>query len=66
MFRALHCPSSGSRQTAFAASGFRVNVEVDVFPAVVRLLVFPTNKPTTAENTSTYTSIRKPEVATAV
>jgi len=31
MFRALLCPSSGARQTALAASGFRMNVEVDVF-----------------------------------
>jgi len=28
MFRALLCPSSGARQTAVAASGFRMNVEV--------------------------------------
>ena len=34
-FRALLCPSSGARQTALAASGFRLNVEVDVFSAVV-------------------------------
>jgi hypothetical protein len=34
MFRALLCPSSGARQTAVAASGFRMNVEVDVFSAV--------------------------------
>jgi len=39
MFRALPCPSSGARQTAVAASGFRVNVEVEVFSAVVGLLV---------------------------
>jgi hypothetical protein len=39
MFRALLCPSSGARQTAVAASGFRMNVEVDVFSAVVRLIV---------------------------
>jgi hypothetical protein len=51
MFRALLCPSTGTRQTAVAASGFRMDV---------------TNKPTTAENTSTSTSIRKPEAATAV
>ena len=38
MFRALLCPSSGARQTAVAASGFRVNVEVEVFSAVVGLL----------------------------
>jgi hypothetical protein len=30
MFWALQCPSSGARQTAVAASGFRMNVEVDV------------------------------------
>ena len=35
MFRALLCPSSGARQTAVAASGFRMNVEVEVFSAVV-------------------------------
>jgi len=34
MFRALQCPSSGARQTAVAASGFRMNVEVEVFSAV--------------------------------
>ena len=33
MFRALQCPSSGARQTAVAASGFRMNVEVEVFSA---------------------------------
>ena len=38
MFRALPCPSSGARQTAVAASGFRMNVEVEVFSAVVGLL----------------------------
>jgi hypothetical protein len=43
-FRALICPSSGARQTAVAASGFRVNVEEDVF---------------SAETTSTSTFIRK-------
>ena len=51
MFRALLCPSSGARQTAVAASGFRMNVEVEVF---------------SAENTFTSTFIRKPEAATAV
>jgi hypothetical protein len=35
MFRALLCPSSGARQTAVAASGFRMDVEVEVFSAVV-------------------------------
>ena len=39
MFRALLCPSSGACQTAVAASGFRMNVEVEVFSAVVGLLV---------------------------
>jgi len=39
MFRALQCPSSEARQTAVAASGFRMNVEVEVFSAVVGLLV---------------------------
>jgi len=33
MFRALLCPSSGARQTAVAASGFRMNVQVEVFSA---------------------------------
>ena len=33
MFRALLCPSSGARQTAVAAFGFRRNVEVEVFSA---------------------------------
>ena len=39
MFWALQCPSSGAHQTAVAASGFRMNVEVEVFSAVVGLLV---------------------------
>jgi len=39
MFRALQCPSSGARQTVVPASGFRMNVEVEVFSAVVGLLV---------------------------
>ena len=39
MFRALLCPSSGARQTAVAASGFRMDVEVEVFSAVVGLSV---------------------------
>jgi hypothetical protein len=42
MLRALPCPSSGARHTAVAASGFRMNVEMDVFLAVVGLL---TNRP---------------------
>jgi len=36
-FGALLCPSSGARQTAVVASGFRTNVEVEVFSAVVGL-----------------------------
>jgi len=52
MFRALQCPLSGARQTAVAASGFRINLEVEMFSV--------------AENTSTSTFIRKPEAATAV
>jgi hypothetical protein len=40
MFRALQCPSSEARQTAVAASGFHMNVEVEVFSAVVGLLVW--------------------------
>ena len=39
MFRALLCPSSGARQTAVIAFGFRMKVEVEVFSAVVGLLV---------------------------
>jgi hypothetical protein len=35
MFRTLLCPPLGAHQTAVAASGFRMNVEVDVFSAVV-------------------------------
>jgi hypothetical protein len=35
MFRALQCPSSGARHTAVAAFGFRMDVEVEVFSAVV-------------------------------
>jgi hypothetical protein len=38
MFWALQCPSSGARQTVVAAPGFRMNVEVGVFSAVVGLL----------------------------
>jgi len=45
MFRALQCPSSGARQTAIAASGFRMNVKVEVFSAVVGLLVLRTLPP---------------------
>jgi len=39
MFWALQWPSSAARQTAVAASGFRMNVEVEVFSVVVGLLV---------------------------
>jgi hypothetical protein len=39
MFRVLQCPSSGARKTAVAASGFRMNVQVKMFSAVVGLLV---------------------------
>ena len=39
MFRALQCPSSGARQTTVAASDFRMNVEVEVFSAMVGMLV---------------------------
>jgi hypothetical protein len=35
MFQALQCPSSGACNTAVAASGFPMNVEVEVFSAVV-------------------------------
>ena len=38
MFRALQCPSSGARQTTVAASGFRTNVEVEVFSAEVLMM----------------------------
>jgi hypothetical protein len=37
MFWELLCPSSGARQSAVAASGFRMNVEVEVFSVVVDL-----------------------------
>jgi len=47
MFRALLFPSSGARQTAVVASGFRMNVGVDVFSAVVGLLVFVSVSPLT-------------------
>jgi hypothetical protein len=39
MFQALLCPSSGAHQTAVAASGFGMDVEVNVFSTVVGLLV---------------------------
>jgi hypothetical protein len=39
MFRVLLCPSSGARQTATATSGFRMNVEVEVFSAVVGMVM---------------------------
>jgi hypothetical protein len=38
MFQALLCPSSGAHQTAIAASSFHMNVEVEVFSALVGLL----------------------------
>jgi hypothetical protein len=38
MFQALLCPSSGAHQTAFAASRFRMDVEVEEFSAMVGLL----------------------------
>jgi len=67
MFRALLCPSSGARQTAVAASGSRMNMDVEVFSDLVVLLVcYFVNKPNTAEDTSTSTFIRVPEAATAV
>ena len=44
MFRALQCPSSGALQTAVEASGFHMNVEVEVFSAMVRLLQQLTNQ----------------------
>jgi hypothetical protein len=60
MIRELLCPSSGAHQTAVAASGFHMSVEVDVFTAVAD------GSATTDENTSTSTFIQKPEAATAV
>jgi len=39
MFRALLCPSSGARQTAVAASGFRMNVEVEVFVKAINFTI---------------------------
>jgi hypothetical protein len=42
MFWALFSPSSGARQTAVSACGFHMNVEVEVFLAVVsRLRTLP-------------------------
>jgi len=41
MFRALQCPSSGARQTAFAAFGFRMNVEVESVLSRPRLRTLP-------------------------
>jgi hypothetical protein len=35
MFRVLLCPSSGAPPTAFAASGYRMIVGLDVLQAVV-------------------------------
>jgi hypothetical protein len=40
-FLALLCPSSGACQTAVAASGFRMNVEGEVFSAVVVGIIMP-------------------------
>jgi hypothetical protein len=40
MFWALQCLKSGAHQTAVAASGFPMNVKVEVFSAVVGLLVY--------------------------
>ena len=40
-FKALQCPSSGARQTAVAASGFRMNVEVEVLTTRPRLRTLP-------------------------
>jgi hypothetical protein len=42
MFRPLQCPSSGARQTAVAASAFGMNVEVEVFLAVVGMNAYYT------------------------
>ena len=41
MFRALSCPSSGARQTAVTASGFRMNVQVEVLTNRPRLRTLP-------------------------
>ena len=54
MFRALLCPSSGGRQNAVAASGFRMNVEVEVFSAVVGLLVTNRLRPRTLPPPHSY------------
>jgi hypothetical protein len=43
MSRALKRPSSGAHQTSVAASGFRMNVAVEVFSAVVGLLEYPSS-----------------------
>jgi len=45
MFRPLLCPSSGAGQTAVAESGFRMNMDVEVFSVVVGLLVPLANRP---------------------
>jgi len=67
MFQALQCPLSGAHQTAVAASGFRMNVECGSVLSRGRFVcVCVTNKPTTAERTSTSTFTQKPESATAV
>ena len=70
MFWALLCPTSGARQTAVAASGFSMNVEV--FSAMVGLLVGDsdtvsplTNRPRLRTLPPPHSYI-KPEAATAV
>jgi len=60
MFRALLCPSSGARQTAVAASGFGVSVEVEVVGLLVRRQCLPTNKPTTAHYANHQEPVRLP------
>jgi hypothetical protein len=59
MFRELLCPSSGARQTAVAASGFRMNEEVDMFAAVVGFATQHWQRPVT-------TWVYKPEAANTV
>jgi len=56
MFRALLRPSSGARQTAVAASGFRMNVEVEEFSAMVGLLVALANRPRLFYSTVSFKS----------
>jgi hypothetical protein len=45
MFWALLWPSSGACQTAVAASGFHMNVELDVFSAMIDLLALLRTRP---------------------